>query len=149
MKHLPTLLCCLLLALPALRADEAEDLAGARAADDERVAATIAGDRARLEAVFSDGLHYAHSNGALDTKATLVDKVASGRTDYEQINYARREFEVAAPGVVVMRGRALIRAGAPGKIMPNDINFLAVWRREGGKWRFLAWQSSHNPEPAK
>ena len=30
-----------------------------------------------------------------------------------------------------------------------DLNFLTVWREEGGKWRFLAWKSCKNPPPAK
>jgi len=29
-----------------------------------------------------------------------------------------------------------------------DLNYLAVWRQEGGRWRFLAWQSCKNPSPA-
>ena len=30
-----------------------------------------------------------------------------------------------------------------------DLNFLAIWRNEGGAWRFVAWQSSRlNPPDA-
>jgi hypothetical protein len=27
-----------------------------------------------------------------------------------------------------------------------DLSYLAVWRQEGGQWRFLAWQSCRMPE---
>ena len=52
-----------------------------------------------------------------------------------------------APGIVLMKGRAHFtmrpKDGSPKFI--NDLNFLAVWREENGKWRFLAWQSCKNP----
>lgn len=38
----------------------------------------------------------------------------------------------------------LRNAGGPFAV---DINYLAVWREEGGKGRFLAWQSCRNPPP--
>jgi hypothetical protein len=44
-----------------------------------------------------------------------------------------------------MVGRVVVIAGDNGAIVPNDLNFLAVWRQEKGKWRFLAWQSCKNP----
>jgi hypothetical protein len=47
-----------------------------------------------------------------------------------------------------MKGRALVRAGSTTQRNLLDLNFLAVWREEGGQWRFLAWQSSRNPAPA-
>ena len=47
-----------------------------------------------------------------------------------------------------MTGRVLIHSSNNGQKVENDLNFLAVWREEGGKWRFLAWQSCKNPAPA-
>jgi hypothetical protein len=148
----------LLLVAPPLRAAEssasfsytvdAPTLAAVTAADDERVAASIAKDKARLDAIFSDELHYAHSNGAIDTKASYVDSIVAGRSVYEAYEYKSRTFMPAAPGVVLMKGRAIIHsrnASGPNLI---DLNFLAVWRNENGKWRFLAWQSCRNPAPA-
>ena len=43
---------------------------------------------------------------------------------------------------------ALVKVGAPGQANIVDLNFLAVWREEGGSWHFLAWQSCKNPPPA-
>jgi hypothetical protein len=127
---------------------DAVTLAAVTAADDERVAASIAKDRARLEAIFSDELHYAHSNGAIDTKTSYVDSIVAGRSVYEAYDYKSRTFQPVAPGVMLMKGRAIIHsrnASGPNLI---DLNFLAVWRHENGTWRFLAWQSCRNPAPA-
>lgn len=128
---------------------ETVQLAALRAADDERVAAVLAADRTRLEAIISDDLYYAHSNGTIDTKASFIESLTSRRSVYKSVEYTQHRFIPAGPGVVVMAGRALIRAGGPDRQNLLDLNFLAVWREERGKWRFLAWQSCRNaPAPA-
>lgn len=148
MKTLLRLLPFLALALVSLHAAEDRVIAAVRAADDERTAATKAGDAARLDAIFSNELHYAHSSGVLDTKASYIKSLVTRSTVYESFNYKERKFVVAAPGIVLMTGRALIKAGSNGVMNENDLNFLAVWREENGKWRFLAWQSCRNPPAA-
>ncbi|MSU47831.1 MAG: nuclear transport factor 2 family protein [Opitutus sp.] len=129
----------------AARAADDKLIAAVRAADDERVAATKSGDRARLEAIYSDGLHYAHSNGKIDTKASYVESLVKRTTVYEKYDYQTREFRPAGPGIVLMIGRVLIQSSGAGGTQKNDLNILAVWREEQGKWRFLAWQSCKNP----
>ncbi|MST94453.1 MAG: nuclear transport factor 2 family protein [Pedosphaera sp.] len=136
--------------LPAMVSATVGDklLAAVRAADDERVAATIAADHARLTAIFSNELRYAHSSGKVDTKASYIQSLVSHNLVYLSFNYTERNFVPAAPGIVLMNGRLIARAGYGGKQPESDLNFLAVWREEKGKWRFLAWQSCKNPPPA-
>lgn len=147
MRFLFRLLPLFLLLLSGLRAADATLLAAVRAADDERVAATVAADRARLAAVYSDSLHYAHSNGKVDTKASQIAGILGSASKYEGFDYKERRFTPAGPGVVLMTGRVVMRMRnkATGQPATNDLNFLAVWREEGGQWRFLAWQSCRNP----
>jgi hypothetical protein len=129
-----------------IAAPAANVLAAVTAADDERVAATQAGDRARLAASYSDDLHYAHSNGRIDNKTSQLDGVIDGPTIYENFEYKDRVFVPAGPGIVLMRGRVLVqmKSKTTGEKSVNDLNYLAVWREENGKWRFLAWQSCKN-----
>lgn len=140
----------LLFALLAGRLPAAEDapVATVRAADDERIAAMLAADPVRLAAILSDGLHYAHSNGSIDTKASFIESLAGRHVVYESADYVQRDFIPAGPGVVLMKGRARFKAGRGTERTLLDLNFLAVWREEGGRWRFLAWQSARNPPPA-
>ncbi len=145
MKSLLRLLPVLLLALVSLRAADEKLLSAVRAADEERLAATKSGDAKRLDAIFSPELHYAHSSGKLDTRESLVKAITTRNTVYESFDYKDRTFTEAGPGVVLMKGRVLIKAVANGQRADNDLNFLAVWRNENGKWRFLAWQSCKNP----
>ena len=149
MKILLRLLPLLALALLPLRAADEKLLAAVRAADDERVAATIAADRARLEAVFSDELRYAHSSGTVDTKTSYTESMTSGHLKYASIDYVERTFKSVAPGLVLMTGRGHFLAVNNGQTNDLLLSFLAVWREEGGKWRFLAWQSCKLPAPAK
>lgn len=125
----------------------AEDAAVLTAADDARIAAMMAGDKAALEKVFSDELHYAHSNGVVDTKASFVEILAEGRTKYAGYDHEARSFTFPAPGVALMKGRARIQAESAKGKMDAVLSYLAVWRKEGETWRFLAWQSCKLPPP--
>jgi ketosteroid isomerase-like protein len=131
--------------LAPLEADRA--IAAVRAADDERLGAIRAGDVARLDAILSDDLRYAHSNGKVDTKDSLTKSLASRSLVYESFDYREINYRAASPGVVLMAGRVVIHASSAGQKAVLDLNFLAVWREENGRWRFLAWQSARNPPP--
>jgi hypothetical protein len=130
-----------------LRAADDNVIAAVRAADDARVAALKRGDVKTLGAINSDALHYAHSSGKIDNKASYLKARAAG---YGTFDYQRRDFAVVAPGVVVMTGRVLTQTVRNDPNSELDLNFLAVWRLEGGQWRFFAWQSCKNsPAGAK
>jgi len=143
--------CLTLLFLAAsglfVRANDADIIAAVKAADDERVAALIKADVAALDPLLSEQLRYAHSNGMVDTKASYRESVATHRSVYNSVQYLQRDIVPAAPGIVLMAGRALIKAGSSTQQNQLDLNYLAVWRLEGGQWRFLAWQSCRNPPP--
>ncbi len=142
-RFLP-LLACLFLSV-RLVADDATTIAAVRAADDARAAAMLAGDTTKLDALLSTQLRYAHSSGRVDTKTSYLESIATKNNIYHGVDYAERNFVVAAPGVVVMSGRITLTVTTAGQRSVNDLNFLAVWREEGGHWKFLAWQSAKNP----
>jgi hypothetical protein len=149
MKFPPLLLAFLLLApspdLQAADAPKAPSEEGAEssiaAADKARVAAMQSGNREHLGRIFSDELRYAHSNGIVDSKASFIETLGSGKTKYLVYDYEERHFSFPSPGIALMSGRAHVRAEAGGALMDNVLSFLAVWRQEQGEWRFLAWQS--------
>jgi hypothetical protein len=148
-RHVLHVLCvvAVLPLLTVLRAADDKLVAAVRAADDERIAATIAADRARLEASYSDDLHYGHSNARIDNKKSQIQGITTGDNRYESFEHKERTFVPAGPGIVLMKGRVLIHMShkKTGAKLTNDLNYLAVWREEKGKWRFLAWQSCKNP----
>jgi hypothetical protein len=133
------------LAFAALCPADEPRLPALHAADDERVAAIVAADRARLAAIFSDELRYAHSTGGVDTKASYIDSLTAGRLKYELYTYNERNFSFPAPGIALMTGRVHVKTTSTAGPSESVLGFLAVWREEEGKWRFLAWQSCKLP----
>jgi len=146
MKTLLTTLICLFTFISF--AEEAP-LAAVEAADDARMAAMKAPDRDKLSAIFSDDLRYAHSNGVVDTKASFIEVLLKGTTKYQEVNYVERNFTIPKPGIALMTGSAKFKIGTEAGNIEPTLAFLAVWRLEDGKWRFLAWQSCKLPAPAK
>lgn len=149
MKFTLTLLTALLLAsLAALHGADDGRLA-VQSADDARIAAMSSPTRDQLAAIFSDDLRYAHSTGAVDTKTSFIETLASGKTKYRRFDYLEREFSFPAPDIALMTGRVRIKAATAEGEMENALSFLAVWRKEKGQWRFLAWQSCKLPPDLK
>ena len=87
-------------------------------------------------------------NTTIDMITSFIDVLTSGRTKYLGIDYTKREFAFPAPGIALMTGRARIQAQSATGTMDNQLSFLAVWRLENGRWRFLAWQSCRLPATA-
>ena len=145
------LLAPLLTLLVALTASAAEppELARLRAADDARVSAMKARDGAKLSGYLSDDLHYAHSNALIDTKASFLDLIVSGKAKYLRLDYAQRDFTFPTPGVATMTGFFDVKAVIDEATTEARICFLGVWRLEKGEWKLLAWQTCKVPPATK
>jgi len=149
MKTLLPLLLALL--LPFAAAAEDPKVTALTAVDDARVAAMLKPSKPTLDTVLSDYLRYAHSNGKVDTKASLTGSLLGGEAKYVSYKYSERSFKFPAPDVAVMAGRLEVQAVVDGVSMTTGISYLAVWRLEKSQWKFLAWQSCKIPPatPAK
>lgn len=132
----------------ALLAQAASNEAAWKAADDARVAAMVSADRGKMEATFSDDLRYVHSSGKLDTKTSMIDTLASGKSAYHSMTYESRDFREVAPGLVLVNGRVKVELGKAEPYQNLHLSFLAAYRLEKGTWRFIAWQSCKLEDPA-
>ena len=146
MKHRASLFARLV-AVTTQAADHPER-ARVHAANDARVAAMLAPTREKLEAVLSPDLRYTHSNGQVDTKASLIDSLLDGSAKYLKYDFHERTVTFPAPGIALMAGRFDVKAVVKGNAAESTISFLAVWRLEQGEWKFLAWQSCKIPPVA-
>lgn len=124
---------------------DAQLVAAVQAADDARVAAMRTPTQEKLEAIFSDELHYAHSSGAIDTKKSFIEVLSSGKTKYLDMSYEKRDFSFPAASVALMTGRVHVKVEAGTNKLDSVLSYLAVWRLENGQWKFLAWQSCKLP----
>ncbi len=146
-SRLGALATILLATITTLRAESpAASAATLIAADDARIAAMRQADRTALETAFSGDLRYAHSNGVVDTKASFLESLTSGKMKYLSYEHLEREFTFPAPGLALMTGKAHVRVEvAQGTTMDSVLGYLAVWKVEGGNWKLLAWQSCRLP----
>ncbi len=129
-------------------ADNAAALTAVTAADDARVVAFTKADAAALKEILSEDLSYSHSSGVLDSKAAFLEMIGSRKTTYQLYEYQDRKFTFPAPGIALMTGKTHIKALTATGEMDSVLSFLAVWHEEGGKWKFLAWQSARLAPPA-
>jgi hypothetical protein len=137
-----------LLAVLTCSANDHPELVRVSAANDARVAAMLAPTREKLEAVLSPQLRYTHSNGQVDSKASLIDSLLDGSAKYMKYDFHECSFSFPAPGIALMAGRFDVKAIVKGNAAESTISFLAVWRLENGEWKFLAWQSCKIPPAA-
>jgi len=142
------LLLALLAVLTCSAADHPE-LARITAADDARVAAMKARDGAKLAPRLSDDLHYAHSNAMVDSKASFLDLIVSGKARYLRLDYVKREFTFPAPGMATMTGFFDVKAVINEATTESRICYLGVWRLEKGEWKLFAWQTCKVPPAGK
>ena len=113
-----------------------------RQVEDRRVKAMIDDDFAALDAILADDLTYAHSSGALDTKASYLEALKSGKTKY--LTFDR------TPSVVRLYGDTAVVTGAAtlslrGQAAPFSLRYTLVYVRRDGQWRMVAWQSTRLP----
>ncbi len=122
-----------------------DDVAAVLAAEERRYRAMLDADLAALDELCADELSYAHSNGARDTKAEYFDKVRSGYYDYHRIDHPVERVEVVGDAAIVV-GRMIADLDSGGVRKTIDNLALAVWTRDGGSWRLLAYAPT--PPPA-
>jgi ketosteroid isomerase-like protein len=128
-------------AAPATPADAEREVKQAHA---DRFALMVAGDTAALAAVLADDLVYVHSSGAAETKAEFLAAISSGRMRYRAIT--DRETAVRTYGDVALVGGLVdVQVTVGGQDAAPTLRYLAVYARQGGAWRLVAWQSTRVP----
>jgi hypothetical protein len=122
-----------------------DDVAVVLAAEDRRYRAMIDADLDALDELCADELSYAHSNGARDTKAEYFGKVRSGYYDYHRIDHPVERVEVVGDTAIVV-GRMIADLHSGGVRKTIDNLALAVWARDDGSWRLLAYAPTRLPD---
>jgi ketosteroid isomerase-like protein len=121
-----------------------DDVAAVLAAEERRYRAMVEADLDTLDELCADVLSYAHSNGARDTKAEYFDKVRTGYYVYHRIDHPVERVEVLGDAAIVV-GRMTADLDSGGVRKTIDNLALAVWARDGGSWRLLAYAPTAPP----
>lgn len=121
-----------------------ETIRAIEARDAQRLKATVAGDLDALADILADTLRYTHSSASVDDKPGYLENLRSGFYRYQGFTDLGRRFQVHGDTVLVygdVRIDVTVK-GTPKQVMGR---YLAVWLRQGGVWRFGAWQSTPIP----
>ena len=114
------------------------------ALEDKRYAAMTTNDLAALEALFHDEMIYTHSSAVVDTKASYLDALRSGKTRYKTAKRFEEKVRFAGDTALVT-GRAEFEVELNGAPKTLRLRFLNVWTRTPAGWKFIAWQSCSLP----
>ncbi len=128
----------------AIAAESVSDprAASVLAADDARIDAMTKADPAALAPLLSPDLRYSHSDGSVDSKDSFLRLIGGKATRYVAYEPVERGVRFASPEIALVHGRADVVLEKKGTKIETTFVFLAVWRLEEGRWRFLEWQSS-------
>jgi ketosteroid isomerase-like protein len=132
-------------AAPHTETPAAEAEKQVREAQARRFEVMVQGDMAALAPLLAEDLVYVHGDGKVETKAQLLESLASGRLRYRAIAAPDAAVRVYGEAAVVT-GRADVQATAGGRDVAFAARYLAVYVREGGAWRLAAWQTTRLPE---
>ena len=111
------------------------------ALEDRRAKAMIAADVQVLEEILADDLIYTHTTARLDTKASFIDAVKTGKSNYKSVD--RKDVEVRELGdTAVVTGHAKFHVGDN----KFEARFIDVYAKRNGAWQMVAWQSTRVPD---
>jgi ketosteroid isomerase-like protein len=109
-----------------------------------RYQAMTDGDVAVLDELLCADVVYTHSDATRETKQSYLDRIANGFFDYGPLSHPEAAIVVHGDCAIVvgdMRGEVQIA----GQTRVLNSSALAVWVREDGTWRLLAFQPTKYP----
>ncbi len=126
------------------------------AADDPRIAAVTAAERARFEAnvkadaqalqrLLAADLEYVHSNGELDSRQSFIDSLTSGKRDYVSAVPSIESVRIHGDTATI-RGKAKVTVADAGTARDLHIGYTDVWVWRDGRWQMTAWRSARLPD---
>jgi hypothetical protein len=93
-----------------------------------------------LDALLMDGLSYGHSTGRLDTKASLMESLLNGSSDFVTITLSDQTIQVSGKTAIV-RHKLMATTNDSGKPGEAKLAVLLVWQKEHKDWKLLARQA--------
>ena len=111
----------------------------------QRFAAQVRKETTFLHRVLGDDLIYTHSSGTVDSKASFIESIASGRLDYREATPERLEARLFGD-VAVLTGTARIRVQVKDQPLALHIRFTDVYVKRPAGWQMVAWQATKLPE---
>ncbi len=96
--------------------------------------------KSELESIVAEELHYGHSDGELEDKATFIETLISKKSDFLSITLSGQTINVYDGTAVV---RHILQAQTyDAQILRNiKLMILSIWYKQNGTWKIVARQS--------
>jgi len=120
-------------------------VAALRSAETTRFEAQVNADATALGQLLDDGLEYTHSNGELDTKASFIDSLVTGKRDYVSSTATIETVRIFGD-VGVIRGKAKVTVADHGQSRDLSLGYTDIWLWKDGRWQMTAWRSMRMPD---
>lgn len=118
---------------------QAGDEAAVQKAMDAFSRASIAGDKAALEALTAPEITYGHSDGRVQDRATFIDALATRKSIFKTMDFTKQTMVIAGDTAVVRNHMAAdVDPGA----RHVELEMIFVWQKRGGEWKLLTRQAS-------
>lgn len=145
MKILMMVGALLLGAATGLQAQQGQaDADAVKASELRRFEVTTGKDYKTLATLLGDDLVYTHSSAAVDSKASYLESLTSGRVTYKVIKPTDLQVRVFGD-LAIIHGVAAMNVDANGQAIVNTLRFTDVWAKRDGRWQMIAWQSTRLP----
>ncbi|CAN5824421.1 nuclear transport factor 2 family protein [soil metagenome] len=102
--------------------------------------AMISPEPAALATLFADELSYGHSDGKIDTKASITASLLDGSSDFTTVDLSEQTVAVVGD-VALVRHRLVADTNDSGKPGHVKLKILLVWQQRAGDWVLLARQA--------
>jgi ketosteroid isomerase-like protein len=121
---------------------ETSDVDEVRGLERRRIEATRANDADALGPLLHDALIYINSVGTVYDKQAYLRDIRTHALTYDR-DFDVRETEVRIlDDLIILVGVMLGHSRLDGEQQVFRFPSIAVWRKDSGGWRLLAWQSS-------
>jgi len=117
------------------------------AAQDKRIALTVAADVAGLGAMMTDDLSWTHSNANVESKAQFLEAIRSGKYKYKSMTFEERKVRLHGDTAIVS-GTCRVQVTTDGREIDIKLRFTELYVKQQGAWKQAMWQSTRVPDPA-
>jgi hypothetical protein len=109
-----------------------------------RFEAMVGKDTVLLRDLLADDLVYIHSNTLTENKQEHISAISTGRLVYEKMT--REQARVRRYGkMALINGIVQVNVILNQKRLEMRLAYTAVYRKKGGAWRLVNWQSTRVP----
>lgn len=108
--------------------------------EQKRFTAQVSKDYAYLEQVLDNDLTYTHSNGNTDTKASFIQALKDGKTQYNSFEVQEQKVRIYG-NTALVNGLAIVKVTSNNENRTMNLRYTDVYIKRNNDWKLVAWQS--------